>query len=304
MKEKRDCKIVQDLLPNYIEKLTNEETNNYIEEHLKECNNCKKVLDNMQKNLEFNIQNPKEKKALKYFKKYKNKLRLLKIILLIILVIFVLNITRKMIIISNLSNKAQTTINTSNYHRVTYSYMKDNYIKTEIFNLDDKKKIVQTYVSSNKMETITTYANKIGTDEMGLPIYNTNVYTVSDNKKTIKTNKNIVISTEPYNILHTANIFELFLLSLNCSVSSTTYNGNECYYLSTNGKYTFSFNSIGTYISKQTGLQESTIAYETKYSDGSVGRWPAAEYIYEFNTVTENDFIEPNMNEYNIDDIN
>ena len=27
MKEKRDCKIVQDLLPNYIEKLTNEESN-------------------------------------------------------------------------------------------------------------------------------------------------------------------------------------------------------------------------------------------------------------------------------------
>ena len=37
MKEKKDCKIVQDLLPNYIEKLTNEETNNYIEDHLKEC---------------------------------------------------------------------------------------------------------------------------------------------------------------------------------------------------------------------------------------------------------------------------
>ena len=32
MKEKKDCKIVQDLLPNYIEKLTNEETNNFIEE--------------------------------------------------------------------------------------------------------------------------------------------------------------------------------------------------------------------------------------------------------------------------------
>ena len=27
MKEKRDCKIVQDLLPNYIDGLTNEETN-------------------------------------------------------------------------------------------------------------------------------------------------------------------------------------------------------------------------------------------------------------------------------------
>ena len=42
MKENRNCKIVQDLLPNYIEKLTTEETNQFIEEHLKECDECKK----------------------------------------------------------------------------------------------------------------------------------------------------------------------------------------------------------------------------------------------------------------------
>ena len=34
---KKECKIVQDLLPSYVDKLTNEETNQYIEEHLKEC---------------------------------------------------------------------------------------------------------------------------------------------------------------------------------------------------------------------------------------------------------------------------
>ena len=43
MKEKRDCKIVQDLLPNYIENLTNEETNRFIEEHLKECPECQSI---------------------------------------------------------------------------------------------------------------------------------------------------------------------------------------------------------------------------------------------------------------------
>ena len=44
MKEKKDCKIVQDLLPNYIENLTNEETNKFIDEHLKECNECQKIF--------------------------------------------------------------------------------------------------------------------------------------------------------------------------------------------------------------------------------------------------------------------
>ena len=54
MKEKRECKIIQDLLPNYIEKLTSEETNNYIEEHFKECSECKQVFEDLQKELNFN----------------------------------------------------------------------------------------------------------------------------------------------------------------------------------------------------------------------------------------------------------
>ena len=43
MKEKNDCKIVQDLLPNYIDKLTSKETNAYIEEHINGCKECKKI---------------------------------------------------------------------------------------------------------------------------------------------------------------------------------------------------------------------------------------------------------------------
>ena len=37
MINKRECKIVQDLLPNYIDKLTADDTNEFIENHLKEC---------------------------------------------------------------------------------------------------------------------------------------------------------------------------------------------------------------------------------------------------------------------------
>ena len=36
MKEKNKCKIIQDLLPSYTDNLTEKETNQYIEEHLKE----------------------------------------------------------------------------------------------------------------------------------------------------------------------------------------------------------------------------------------------------------------------------
>ena len=33
MKDNKNCKVVLDLLPNYIENLTNDETNNFIKEH-------------------------------------------------------------------------------------------------------------------------------------------------------------------------------------------------------------------------------------------------------------------------------
>ena len=77
MSEKRNCKIVQDLLPNYIDKLTNDETNQYIEEHLSKCNECKKIYDKMKQKLELN-EPEKNSKEVKYINKYNKKLRALK----------------------------------------------------------------------------------------------------------------------------------------------------------------------------------------------------------------------------------
>ena len=80
MKDKRICNVVQDLLPNYIEGLTNEETNKYIEEHLNNCKECKKILDNMKSELD----KPQEKvnlNEINYLKKYKKRLKILKTII-------------------------------------------------------------------------------------------------------------------------------------------------------------------------------------------------------------------------------
>ena len=93
MKEERKCQIVQDLLPNYIENLTNEETNKYIEEHLLQCEECRKVLDNMKKDIEINNDIKKEKPKVRYIKKYSKKLRIFEvstfILLLVVLGVFV-----------------------------------------------------------------------------------------------------------------------------------------------------------------------------------------------------------------------
>lgn len=68
------------------EKLTNEETNLFIKEHIKECSECQKVLENMQK--ELNVDSSKrDKREVKYIKKYSTKLRILELTIIFILLI-------------------------------------------------------------------------------------------------------------------------------------------------------------------------------------------------------------------------
>ena len=43
--KKTECALVQDLIPNYLEQLTSEETNVFIKEHVTHCRECKKILE-------------------------------------------------------------------------------------------------------------------------------------------------------------------------------------------------------------------------------------------------------------------
>lgn len=120
MKEKRDCKIVQDLLPNYIEKLTNEETNKYIEEHLIECDDCKQVLKEMKNEVSLD-EAKRDNREVNFIKKFNIKFKLLKNILLVIIVLFVIVTGRKMFILTSMSNKA-SKIEQDNYYLKVTSY--------------------------------------------------------------------------------------------------------------------------------------------------------------------------------------
>ena len=97
MSEKKECKIIQDLLPNYIENLTSIQTNEYIEEHIASCKECKGNLENMQNEIVTDTKG-KNKKEVKYMKKYRNKMRILSFILLIIFSVFIGTTIRKAII--------------------------------------------------------------------------------------------------------------------------------------------------------------------------------------------------------------
>ena len=296
MKEKKDCKIVQDLLPNYIDNLTNEETNAYIEKHLEECEECKTIYENMKKELKIGTEKP-DKREINFFKKYRNKLRILRIILLVIFMIFVLDSCRKIIIISDLSNKAEQYAKSSNYHKISiyWDYENEGFTKVEVYRLGDKIKNSTTQLSTDfTNKVITAFGRDRKIDAQNIEHYITNIYEEENGKKTKAIlNTESTITNRPENILKTENWWELLIHAICANIRETNYNGEKCYYIA-NFDFSQDTNSYGMYVNKNTGL---TVGFGQSKAVGEIITG-TQNYKYEFDTVTEEDFIEPDPSEY------
>ncbi len=70
MEKNVSCALVRDLLPNYIEKLTSEETDKVLEEHFSNCSECSLKRNMMMSSIETD-KVPKEQKMVKYLRKTK-----------------------------------------------------------------------------------------------------------------------------------------------------------------------------------------------------------------------------------------
>ncbi len=304
----KDCKIVQDLLPSYIEKLTNDETNKYIEEHISTCENCKKVLEAMQNDLDFDNKKV-EKIEVKYLKKYRNKLRIFEVILILIIVIFLGNIVRKMIILSNLSNNAKTYATSTNYHRMTYGYDYGDYHKLaygndgatfrriDVYTLENKRMMLFTKYSDEGNEIIKILASKPENAEENTYISN-KTYIEKGENKTVYLGQNTSAYFDFSNEVDMfyfggrRNLWDLFVFSLFTTVQPQEYHGKECYYISAPANKSI-YGAM--YIDKQTGLPICTVGGNQDENTQLI-----TEYVYEFNTVTEDVFAEPDISEYEI----
>lgn len=87
MKNNIDCRIIQDLLPLYVDGLTSEYTSNVIEEHIKECTECAQSLSYMTDSNDTLNVNPQE---VNFLKKLNKKLTQWKTISISTLLIFFL----------------------------------------------------------------------------------------------------------------------------------------------------------------------------------------------------------------------
>ena len=85
MENKKDCKIVEDLLPAYIDNLLSEESKTFVENHLKTCEACQKAYTEMTSEIQKEeIQNTEN---IKIIKKYKRKIKTLKVFVILAILI-------------------------------------------------------------------------------------------------------------------------------------------------------------------------------------------------------------------------
>ena len=260
----KNCKIVQDLMPNYIEKLTSEESNTFIEEHLKTCDNCTQILDSMKTDIKLKkTETPKEE--IEYMKKAKKKMNIAKKLLILIIIVIIALILLfcrdiyKIYAYIDIQNKFNKTVEEANNYMIvstglglenmyTYFY-KDGRAKmvsndlrdgTEVISWDEytDNKII-SYYTSNKDYMIKTCIDKS-------PLLRRGIQDLSISQM----------------ILGEVSKWEEFKLNISSidSISSTKYKGYMPSYL-------VRTNSKDYYVSKETGciLNDESREYVLKY---------------------------------------
>lgn len=142
---KNNCKLVQDLLPNYIEKITTQETNEFVEKHLNDCEVCKKIYLNMTSDIE--KENVKNTEVVKTIKRYKRKIFLIKFIIIFIILGFLISI------IGSIGFKYWIVSNA--FEKNTNFDLGGNYTLAEYDESIEKNKYhIETYYCDGKMKKV------------------------------------------------------------------------------------------------------------------------------------------------------
>lgn len=165
------CKIIQDLLPTYLENMTSADTSIFIEEHLKNCVECQEILKSMKSDIE--KETIKNTEIFKNIQIYKRKILTAKTIISLILLIFIIII---MNFIGNVSYRFWIVNNA--FEKNTNYYAYGNFTLREYDDsIEHYEKHYTIYSKGNEMKK--TYGNDV------LEYYDgTNHYYFDNNNKT------------------------------------------------------------------------------------------------------------------------
>ena len=241
------CKIVQDLLPTYVEKMTSYETEVFIKEHLESCRECQKIYNSMISNLE--KEEIEDTEIVKEIKKYRRKINIIKV------VFFIIIFTIVFYIVGNISYKFWVVKNA--YIRNTNYEAYGNFrIEEYEESIESARKHYITYYKGNEMKKL--YGDEVIEYYDGENYYyfdNENKTYWVDEKAKINSTLNIDISAldEMKSIVQNNKIsnFEIlkFVLSNDIVIQKEGFRTKE-YYIIKN------FNGQKVYLDKDTFYAE------------------------------------------------
>lgn len=213
----------------------------------------------------------------------KKILKTILIILLVLFVLFLLHSFRNFMIIRKLQKSIEPYLSSTNYHLHSIN-SQDNgdSIVMDYYKKGSKETSIIERVSEKNPAKISTYKD----DE------SVTTYIDTPSEKYVTPNRNIVLSINIYNWSESDNNWQTFLISAFCNIRTSKYNEKDCYIISNFFSPYFlydSFDSNLLYVEKDTGLLLKT----------QVGSM-VSERSYEFNTVNDSFFVQPNINEYTL----
>lgn len=104
MEKKKECNIVQDLLLNYVDGVLTEDSNEFVENHTRECKGCREKLEELKKDMEESEKS--EAKEVDYLKNVKKKISKKNKVIIIVGVILAITIIFNIIVFINYSKTA------------------------------------------------------------------------------------------------------------------------------------------------------------------------------------------------------
>ena len=201
---KKECEIVQDLLFGYNDKTLRNASNELVEKHLKECNECKEVL----KQIEKDIQPKEEIEEINYFKKVKNKINRKNVFLAIALIVLILVILFNILVFVNYNDKASEMTIT----------LKDNVTQEQLNDIEQiiKSKFEDVEIKySSKENELQKYKEKFenimaGYDESNNPL--SDVYYIKANINDIEKMEKLLQSIDYIKNISTCTTTNPYLL--------------------------------------------------------------------------------------------
>lgn len=199
--KKTECKIVQDLLPSYIDNLTSAETNSFIEQHIENCSECEEVLKDMQGDIQLEkINNSKKINALKKVKRRYRRITVISILIVILVIIIALYLWNNYRFVTDENGKIVIERFTFDSRNISYeTNVIISYKDTQTENTIDGYRYTTLVLTINENNICTNTREQIkGLNEEGI-LYEYTELKNTENATNILTNVKISNNTIIYN---------------------------------------------------------------------------------------------------------